>query len=270
MAEVTSSYCIRWIKSQYDRNPFGVSGFAFWKIEKPIRTAQAFALESSDKERCHYATRNRKLFFYLSDGNRLCLAAGHDAQQFDLLNLHHRYLRDIGSLEESHDINEYQPLGFSANTSPKESINDNYYVYSMDPFSDGELSSIVQIINASSGGSYTEDIIRGWTHQHVFDRDLWIGAKEKRTHRSVAVGISTYNPMVKETDLDWFYVLPEHQRRGVGTMLVEGTIARCIKKSDIIRVAGMADDFYVKCGFELKDKWYYLTRKGFEIAWWDG
>ena len=173
------------------------------------------------------------------------------------------------ALKESHTINQYSPLSFSGYPNSKRVINDDFRMVTLDTKNQQVLAGIADIINESTNGNFTSKSIKNWTEIRVFDPELWIGAIDKKSNNMVGVGISTYNPSVQETDLDWFYIRKNYQGKRIGTILVQETISRCIKKSCEIRVAGIADEFYIKCGFVRRDSWYYLTKKSTNVGWWD-
>jgi GNAT superfamily N-acetyltransferase len=84
--------------------------------------------------------------------------------------------------------------------------------------------------------------------------------RNRASKEAVGLGISTYQACIRECYLDWIQVLPEYQGRGLGRLLVSETIRRAIGRSDIIRVTGMADDFYRKCGFVGTESWFNITK----------
>ena len=95
------------------------------------------------------------------------------------------------------------------------------------------------------------DYVNQMTHLPVFDPDLWIFAKEKQTNQAVGICISVYDERIRQTELEWVFVLPDHQGKNVGGMLIAETVKRTREKSNLIRVGGVADNFYMKCGFDV-------------------
>jgi predicted N-acetyltransferase YhbS len=269
MSEVNLEDFLKAAQTKYKQNPYGTSGFAFWKVEEQIRRAATYQITDSHNNECLYAVINGKLVFYWTEYAKPFLIPLDELERFNLVSLHHRYEYVVEALKESHTINSYYPLSFSGYLNSKRVINEDFHVVTLDFKNPQALSAIADIINESTNGDLTSKSIEKWTEISVFDPELWIGAIDKKSNNMVGVGISTYNPSVQETDLDWFYVRKIFQGKRIGTMLLQETISRCIKKSREIRVAGTADEFYVKCGFVPRDSWYYLTKKSTNVGWWD-
>ena len=259
----------RLVRAKYINDPFGVSGIAFWKVQEQIIKADTFQVDTPQAGICLYAVVNQKLVFYWSENEEPFIIPEQELKDFRLLSLHSRFEGAVTNLEDTHTINTYSPLNYEGDPSRDEKGNDNIQIVTIDKQNRENFADIANIINEHTGGRFTPEFIESWTALSVYTPDLWIGAIDKRTSDLVGVGISTYNPAVMETDLDWFYVRKNHQGCGVGRMLVRETISRCRKKSGIIRVAGQADEFYEKCGFVRKDRWYYLTKKSAKVEWWD-
>ncbi len=257
------------VQSKYKQNPYGISGFAFWKVAEQIHRADAYRIGDSHNNECLYAVVNGKLVFYWTENSKPFLIPLDEVEKFNLLSLHYRYEHVVEALEETHTINQYCPLSFSGYPNSKRVRNDDFCMVTLDTKNPQVLAAIADIINESTNGNFTSQSIEKWTEIRVFDPDLWIGAFDKKSNHMVGFGISTYNPTVQETDLDWFYIHENFQGKHIGTMLVQETISRCRRKSCEIRVAGMAEEFYMKCGFVRRDSWYHLTKKYTNVGWWD-
>lgn len=257
------------VRSKYIKDPFGVSGFAFWKIEDRISKAETLQLNRPEIGECLYAVTNQKLVFYWAENNSPFIIPLSELREYKLLSLHSRFEEAVRNLEETHHINAYYPLSYEQDSVWNERTNNNICIVTIDKKNTNSLADIADIINETMNGNLSPKSIETWIESRVYTPNLWVGAIDKKTNDLVGVGISTYNPTVKETDLDWFYVRKDYQGCGVGRILVQETISRCRKKSRIIRVAGMADEFYEKCGFVQKDRWYYLTQKSTKVGWWN-
>ena len=116
----------------------------------------------------------------------------------------------------------------------------------------------------------TPERIKEFTTLPTFDKDVWVLVKETKTNIPVSIGICIHDNRIKETELDWIYVHKDHQRKKVGRMLISEIIRRSIPKSKIIRVGGVADEFYIKCGFNIKtEPWLWIPKKDTKVGWWD-
>lgn len=254
---------------KYVKDPFGVSGFAFWKITEQIVNADKLEIRDTKNGQIFIAFAKNKLVFYWSTRESAFAIPRNELKELRLLSLHNRYEAIVYDLEETHHIHDYTPLSYDFSSVWNVKRNDAVRIVSLDTTDTSQLSEIAEIINASTNGNMTMETIVSWTKSRVFTPDLWLGAIDSKNGDLIGFGISTYYSLVKETDLDWFYVRNDYQGQGVGKLLVENTISRSLKRSIIIRVAGQADEFYKKCGFESQDKWYYLPRKSTEVAWWE-
>ncbi|MGD9092333.1 MAG: GNAT family N-acetyltransferase [Anaerolineales bacterium] len=260
---------IKAVRLKYIKDPIGVSGFAFWKIEDQLLKASTFQLNKPEVGECLYAYINQKLVFYWAENDKPFVIPLRELREYKLLSLHNRFEEAVGGLKETHNINAYFPLKYDQGATRNARKNDNIHIVTLNMKNTNNLADVANIINETTNRNFTSKSIEAWTESRVYAPELWIGAIDKRTGDLVGVGISTYTPEVMETDLDWFYIREDYQGCGIGTMLVRETISRCRKKSHIIRVAGVADEFYKKCGFIRQDKWYYLTQKAIKVGWWD-
>ncbi len=269
MGKMKTKEFLRIVRSHYINDPFNVSGFAFWKIEKQIAKANNFRKSTLETGECLYSIINEKLIFYWSEKSSFIKIPMSELQEFELINIHGKYENAINKLKKTHNINEYFPYSYDVNFNENKRVNDSISIVTLNKENTSYWAEVVEIINESTKGNLTKQNILEWSEELTYCPELWIGAVDKITNRLVGVGISTYNVSVMETDLDWFYVRKDHQDRGVGTSLVQETISRCRENSKIIRVAGIANEFYEKCGFRQRDKWFYLTKKSTNVGWWD-
>ncbi|NLG25762.1 MAG: GNAT family N-acetyltransferase [Clostridiales bacterium] len=129
--------------------------------------------------------------------------------------------------------------------------------------SEGDYALAARII-AGDGGWMTAKRVARMAAFEAFDPALWFFVRDDATGRRVAVAISAYSPEVRETDLDWIFVLPEWQGRGVGRFPIGEVIGRCRERSDVVRVGG-AVGFYRRCGFVNDALWVWAVKPGYEF-----
>lgn len=209
--------------------------------------------------------------YYWSDDDRIHLPVERIAG-FDLLYVHGRYGGSVDPLAESHTIDRGNALIYDG-VPRMDKINEDYTIDSFDGSNWNDYIHASDIIKGSGENDFismSPERIRALTRQPVYDADLWIFVTEKKTAKPVSIGICVYDDIIGETELEWIFVHRDHHGRGVGTMLVQEIIRRSAKKSKIIRVGGIADNFYMKCGFTIKtDPWLWVKRKNKEVSWWD-
>ncbi|MCD4752961.1 MAG: GNAT family N-acetyltransferase [Anaerolineaceae bacterium] len=252
----------------YKENPQKF-GFAFWKHRELLKSADLF--EEVISGCIHmYAINKNRLVYYWSEDNRMVISKDRLAG-FDLSYLHSKYIDSITGLTDTHNISDGNALIYNKNFKETK-INKCYYADSFNFNNTDDYIETADIINNSTfgGGNMTTEKIKGFTKLPVFDGNLWVFVKEKETGKPVGIGISIYDKDIRETELEWIYVQSDHHGKGVGRILIQETVHRAKDKSDIIRVGGVADDFYIKCGFETKtDQWLWVKRKDSNIGWWD-
>jgi GNAT superfamily N-acetyltransferase len=244
-------------------------GFAFWKYRELLRSARA--TERVFNGALHrYAISKRRLVFYWSDDDQLSMPAG-ELAECDLLFINAKYHDQLACLEDTHETHQGRALIFD-NSFTETATNSDYYTDSFRPAEACEFEAAVRIINGSmpGGGNMRADEVRAFTRLPVYDPTLWVWVKERRSHQPVSIGISVYDKDLRHAELEWIYVLPDHQRRGVGRTLLGETIGRARSKSELIRVGGIADEFYMKCGFSIRtDEHLWVTRRGTCVGWWE-
>lgn len=108
--------------------------------------------------------------------------------------------------------------------------------------------------------------VLNWTRHPVFNKDLWIWIIDKNTEKPVALGIAELDMNIKEGSLEWIQVLPEHQGKRLGKVLVTELLNRMKPYADFTTVSGETDNrtnperLYRSCGFYGDDVWYVLSR----------
>lgn len=91
--------------------------------------------------------------------------------------------------------------------------------------------------------------------------------KNIKSDKPVAIGIAVYDKEICETELEWIYVDSTYHGKGIGRMIVHELVRRSQDVSRTIRVRGVADEFYIKCGFIKKtDEWFWVKKKAQILA----
>lgn len=256
------------IKAPYLRDPCKITDIAFWKVQRMVRAAATYRVTAGPYtaryaiagDRAGKGDGNRLVFYGSEDRDRVLLSPA-DLQALDFLVLHEDFYRVIAGELAGCRVQESRPLIYEGAAPPAVTPNDAYAVTPFDADRDGADAMAAALINRCyEGHRHTAAEVAGWREQPVFDPNLWLWVQHKATGEPVGLGISTHQPDIRETYLDWIQILPSHHGRGLGRMLVGETLRRALPKSDIIRVTGIADAFYKKCGFVGRETWYVITR----------
>ncbi len=300
MGQMDKQRFVNQVKRLYIEDPGVVSSIAYHKLERFLQEAEVYCVDEGECMAL-YAIRGRQLIFYWSQQDDDSSAGSMDAvrpgsrhresgegseplalgttrssgrgarllvpskqlQELDLLILHADYYRLLEQPQlAGYDVNQFYPLFYDPSLAPSQTDCKGYYVDVFEFQNEQDFQAAAEIITETNTGyTVTAERVKGWTKDKAFDPTLWLMARERQSGESVGVGISCYYGPIKEADLDWFFVRPDHQGRGIGRKLIAETIARCQGKSQIIRLAGIADGFYQKCGFQRRDSWYYLKKR---------
>ena len=256
------------LRQAYRRAPCAVAGFALWKIEAQLPAATLHLFPSKRGQTGLMAINRGKLVLLWGPQPLSAALAADRLRQLRLLNLHGRYDDALPWLQPTHTIHAYRALIFRGRVRQAVRRDATLILREIDTGDDAALAVVARLVAAAGGGA-TPAQVAGWTAGPAFAPELWLGAYERGRDELLGVGISTFNTDVAEVDLDWFYVHPTAQQRGIGTRLVRETIDRCFDRAQIIRVAGVADRFYERCGFTPCATWYYVARKGSGVQWWE-
>lgn len=108
--------------------------------------------------------------------------------------------------------------------------------------------------------------VRGWARLSVFDPELCFWIVDRARDLPAALVVSHRDPSVPEVSLEWVQVAPDYRRRGLGTALVNETLARAQGRTAFATVAGEVDSaphpeaLYRRCGFTGDDVWWLYRR----------
>ncbi len=252
------------VRELYRRDPAGVSSIAYWKLEGFLRESEVHEVIEGGETHL-YAVRGDQLVFYWSERGGPMVLDTDRLRGFDLLVLHERCETAVAPLADTHHVFPSVALFFDPASAPPPVANPAYEVCGFDFAREQEYEDLARLIRETeSRMSLPAAAVRSWRDGPAFDPALWLWVRERATGIPVAVGVANYYAPVRETDLDWIYVLPAHQGRGVGRMLIAELIARSRERSDTIRVSGQADGFYMKCGFRPASRWLIVRRKPLE------
>jgi GNAT superfamily N-acetyltransferase len=252
---------VKEVQKLYVKNPCQVSCIAFWKIERICLESETYRIAQNGHTYL-YAIRNQRLEFYWSDDKDRFILPQDRIQAFELLVLHDDFYRLIAKDIKGYKVEKSHPLIYDFAFGQGSIHCEDYYVADFDFDNEQDFVTAAGLLNRCyPNHSHDAEEIVEWCDQPVFDASYWIWVKTKGGNESVGLGISTYQESIKETYLDWIQVLPMYQRKGIGKMLVGETVNQAIEKSDIIRVTGMVDGFYEKCGFRGAESWCLITKQ---------
>lgn len=248
------------VKELYVQNPCQVSDLAFWKMAELCREGETHSVLNRGKTYLYTICDNR-LVFYWSDDSEHFLLPPNEIGALEFLVLHEDFYRLITDKLAGFQVRESHPLLYDFNFSHSIEQSDDFYIAEFDFSREQDYVVAAEMLNCCYETQHHTSVeVVGWRNLPVFDESLWLWVRSRANKEAVGLGISTYQESIRECYLDWIQVLPEHQGRGLGRLLVSETIRRAIGKSDIIRVTGIADAFYRKCGFSGSESWRIISK----------
>ena len=249
------------IKGLYVQNPCQVSSIAFWKVAQLCQEAETYC-HSEKGSRCLYAFRNQRLEFYWSDDRQHFPISSIEIEWFDFLVLHTDFYELITDQISGYEVKASCPLLYDLGSSQGVEYDNKFFITGFNFAEQREFIEAAEVLNQCyETDNYQAKEVATWCQLPVFDNSLWLWVRSRTNNEVVGLGISTYQKSIRETYLDWIQIMPEYRGRGAGRLLVAETIKRAREKSDIIRVTGIADDFYRKCGFVGTERWYTISKK---------
>jgi GNAT superfamily N-acetyltransferase len=234
--------------------------FALWKVQKMTAEGEAFYLADYD---CYYVIRHKQLLFYTSVDKK-CHIPAEQLNTLDMIVMNAAIFDTVKDQLEGFNNSYCWTLYYDFNCQVTLNPLKQYEVVDFDFTDDRHFQSAADIINGDADGGLHSLRIKKWTTIPSFDPSLWFFIRDTTNQKLISIGISTFHKEVKETDLDWIFVLPAYQGKGVGRFLIDEIIRRSAYRSSVIRVGGV-DEFYKKCGFFEKECWGWAIKPGFGL-----
>ena len=237
----------------------GLGAFAYWKMRWLIENGECFYLPEHD---CFYVIRDKHLLVYHSPDGQMHLSE-QALNQLDCITLPAALYDAVKDSLTGFEASYGWRLRYDFGYQPSQADESAYEAVDFDFTTPEHYVRAAEIIGGE-GGWFMADNVRKMTTYPTFDPGLWFFVKDKATQALSAVSISTYEPQVRQTDLDWIFVAPQYHAKGCGRFLIEETIRRCRDKSDDICVAG-EEAFYRKCGFVDHGLWVWAPKDGYQF-----
>ena len=127
-----------------------------------------------------------------------------------------------------------------------------------------ELASHIHACYDSEGVTGAE--LHAYTKRPVYDAELWIAVRERKTGRIAASGIGELDGRIGEGVLEWIQTSPANRRRGLGKFVVCELLHRLSKKAEFVTVSGRMDNphdpyaLYRACGFSHPVIWHVVRQ----------
>jgi GNAT superfamily N-acetyltransferase len=249
------------VKELYLQNPSQVSDLAFWKLARVLADCEVHA-KARDGHTRLYAIQDQRLVFYWSDDRQSFHLSRAEITGLELLVLHDDFYALIADQLGEYQLQESRPLLYDFQFSTEIQRDDAFVIANFDFERDNDHTDAAEMLNRCyDTNHHTSSEVAGWVELPVFDASLWFWVRSHTSGENVGLAISTYQADIRECYLDWIQVLPAYQGRGLGQRLVHETIQRAKGKSEIIRVTGVADGFYRKCGFYGSESWWIISKQ---------
>ncbi len=254
------------LEKLYLSNPTEVSNIAFYKQVNFLKTGQVNYLEKDGYNHLYIVYENKVFFYYswkevkdqLIENTESIIFTEEDLDSYDLIMLNEVQYNLIKNKNRRVEIS--RPLYYdNKKILVNEKTIEDFEVVAFD-FDSDYKEAAEMICRCYKEYKYTERHIKQMTATIAFDPDMWVWIVEKSTNKKAALGIGDFYHPIKEGTLDWIQVDPSFHKRGVGQLLVESLISRIIKKQGSVRVTGVVDEFYKKCGLITKDDWYVIIK----------
>lgn len=185
----------------------------------------------------YYAVYQNMLFAYVSKDNKVHLSEK-EINNFDCITLEKTLFDSIADEIQEFNINIGYKLHYDFSYVPMTVDSFKWELVAFDFNDSSHFNQASIMINQGAGDWILPEGVKKISREPVFDSSLWFFAREVESKKLVGIAISTYDSTMKETDIEWFYILPEYHQKGVGRFLLDETIKRSKDRSVDIRVGG--------------------------------
>jgi Predicted acetyltransferase len=245
------------LRDSYPKDCTKIAPFALWKMDAIIDGGEAYYLSEYD---CCYVIYNNHLLFYSSPDD-MCHIPISELNKLDAISLPDHLFNQMKDELHGFNVDFGWLLTYDFNYIPPLIPDNRYSAVDFDFTNEGDYQCAANIIGSSW---ISAEQVRRMTEFTAFDPSLWFFVYDNKSDKKIAISISTYSPEVRETLLDWIFVLPDYQGKGAGRFLINETIARCKEKSDLICVGGTVE-FYRRCGFVDNTLWVWATKPDYDF-----
>lgn len=262
--KIDSAILLALLKRQYPAHCSETAPFAFWKMKALIEDGDAYCIPGCG---CHYLIRDNHLLYYSAPDGR-CHIPLSELNALSAISLAAKIYDQIKHDLAGFEVNYGWGLRYDPAHRRMETDFTGYEAVDFDFGNEAHYDRAAKIIaqdENSSGEWMNAARVRRMTAFSAFAPSLWFFVRDKASGKLIAISISAYSREVRETDLDWIFVLSEYQGKGAGRFLIEETIRRCRDRSNVIRVGGTAD-FYRKCGFVNDVLWVWAVKPGYRFT----
>ncbi len=247
-------------RALYLADPAGYAPFAFWKMQALCADAEAFHLPEHG---CYYVIRDGHLLIYASPGGR-CRIPTDELNRLSAISLPADLFDELEDRLTGFEVSYSECLFYDFSYRSNARDQSAFGIVEFD-FADGNhYRAAAEIINQDDDWLNPANI-KKMTGFPSFDPRLWFFIEDGATKELIGFCISTYDPSVRETDLDWIFIRPQHHGRGAGRFMIEEIIRRSRDRSDVIRVGGTVE-FYKRCGFYNKRLWVWAAKPGYRFV----
>ena len=243
---------------------FGSS--VFWKMEKLCEDAEAFYLPEHD---FYYVIRDKHLLMYYSPDGQ-CHIPVDELNSLNCISMDAGMFDTVKDRLSGFEISYNEKLHYDKNYVPPILSGDKNDVVEFDFSNEEHYARVAHIINGcyDGNGNFSSERVKRIKSEYesfsVFDPSLWFFVRDKEIKKLIGIALSTYQKSIKQTVLDWIFILPEFHGAGAGRFMIQEIIRRSLGRSDSIIVGGLVA-FYKKCGFYTYRRDVWAAKPGYSF-----